>query len=202
MVAPVLSTAPSPCLCSASPHCCPAPVSVSGWVCYNRREGAGDCAEGSVDFNHVSHSYAVRLIKRDQQRISPSPGVHLPLPLAHFCQSLCIHTYRSNFTLTHHVLYMSARLFLNIWQIKMFRSFPFALHLHYNSLICLEPYLDRMELQFLISCSLLPCWLVLVTVKNFWMGMKERWRVEVRKENIDTSSACTGSTQILPILPA
>lgn len=32
MVAPVLSAAPSLCLCSASPHCCPAPLSVC--VCY------------------------------------------------------------------------------------------------------------------------------------------------------------------------
>lgn len=43
MAAPVLSTAPSLCLRSASPHCCPASVSMSGCVCvcYNRREGLG-----------------------------------------------------------------------------------------------------------------------------------------------------------------
>ncbi len=56
MAAPVLSTAPSLCLCSASPHCCPASVSVSMCMCVcvlQQMWGAGDCVEGLVSFNNV-----------------------------------------------------------------------------------------------------------------------------------------------------
>lgn len=91
MAAPVLSAAPSLCLCSASPHCCPASVSECLRVCAG---GGGPGQLQRVRRLQVSRSYAVCVCARPTERISPSLGVHFPLPLAQFCLSLCVHIYR------------------------------------------------------------------------------------------------------------
>lgn len=74
MLAPVLSAAPSLCLCSAPCHCCP--VSASACVCMHVRMcvlkqtgWARDCAMSSVTFGEVSHSHATCV--RDPQRGFP-----------------------------------------------------------------------------------------------------------------------------------
>ncbi len=71
MAAPVLSTAPSLCLCSASSHCCPASVSVTG---FSIMRGRGVC-RGLGQLQWSVQSYAAC----DREEF---PFIRCPLPSA------------------------------------------------------------------------------------------------------------------------
>lgn len=104
MAAPVLSSAPSRCLCSASPHCCPASVSMSGCVCvcYNRRERGWGLSRKPGQLHcvcqlQVSRSLCVALHVCDPQRGFPLHWVSTSLCL--WPSSVCHSVSTSTLTL-------------------------------------------------------------------------------------------------------